>query len=151
MDYLGNRVWNFRAYADRRLVIFFKKSRRIHLSRLTRDMTAKNQNKIVISLEGVSVRYRLPEERIGTFKEYVIRILQRRVRYNSFWALRDININVQKGEILGIIGRNGAGKSTVLKVISRVLVPTEGRVWIQGRVSPLLELGAGFHPELTGR
>ena len=116
-----------------------------------KDMTAKNQSKTAINLEGVSVRYHLPEERIGTFKEYVIRILQRQVRYNSFWALRDVNINVQKGEILGIIGRNGAGKSTVLKVISRVLVPTEERVWIQGRVSPLLELGAGFHPELTGR
>jgi len=115
------------------------------------DMTAKNPMKTVINLEGVSVRYHLPEERIGTFKEYVIRIIQRRVKYNSFWALRDINIHVQKGEILGIIGRNGAGKSTILKVISRVLVPTEGRVWIQGRVSPLLELGAGFHPELTGR
>jgi len=105
----------------------------------------------VIRLDNVSVRYRLPEERIGTLKEYAIRVLQKRVRYNSFLALRDITVHVNKGEIFGFIGRNGAGKSTLLKVISRVLVPTEGRVWIQGRVSPLLELGAGFHPELTGR
>lgn len=105
----------------------------------------------VIRLEHVSVRYRLPEERIGTLKEYAIRMLQKRVRYNSFLALQDVTVKVKKGEIFGFIGRNGAGKSTLLKVISRVLVPTEGRVWIQGRVSPLLELGAGFHPELTGR
>ena len=105
----------------------------------------------VIRLENVSVRYRLPEERIGTFKEYMIRLLQKRVRYNSFLALNNVNIDIKKGEIFGFVGRNGAGKSTLLKVVSRVLVPTEGRVWIKGWVSPLLELGAGFHPELTGR
>jgi len=105
----------------------------------------------VIRLENVSVRYRLPEERIGTFKEYLIRLLQKRIRYNSFLALNDVNIDIKRGEIFGFVGRNGAGKSTLLKVVSRVLVPTEGRVWIKGWVSPLLELGAGFHPELTGR
>ena len=105
----------------------------------------------VIRLDKVSVRYRLPEERIGTFKEYVIRLLQQRIRYNSFLALSRVTIDIKKGEVFGLIGRNGAGKSTLLKVISRVLVPTEGQVQIQGRVSPLLELGAGFHPELTGR
>jgi len=110
-----------------------------------------NNAEPVIRLDNVSVRYRLPEERIGTLKEYAIRLLQKRVRYNSFWALHGVTINVKKGEIFGFIGRNGAGKSTLLKVVSRVLVPTEGRMWIQGRVSPLLELGAGFHPELTGR
>ena len=105
----------------------------------------------VICLENVSVRYRAPEERIRTFKEYVIRFIQGRVRYKEFPALNQINVQIEQGEIFGIIGRNGAGKSTLLKVISRVLVPTEGRVWIKGRVSPLLGLGAGFHPELTGR
>jgi len=105
----------------------------------------------VIHLDSVSVRYHLPEEKVATFKEYMIRLLQKRMRYNSFLALDGINIEVKKGEIFGIVGRNGAGKSTLLKVISRVLIPTEGRVWIRGRVSPLLELGAGFHPELTGR
>ena len=117
----------------------------------TINMQLFNSTETVIRLDNVSVRYRLPEERIGTFKEYMIRLLQNRMRYNSFLALNGVNINVQKGEIFGIVGRNGAGKSTLLKVISRVLVPTEGRVWIKGRVSPLLELGAGFHPELTGR
>jgi homopolymeric O-antigen transport system ATP-binding protein len=81
----------------------------------------------------------------------VIQILRRNVRFKEFSALNHIDLEVNDGEILGIIGRNGAGKSTLLKVISRVLIPTEGRVRINGRVSPLLELGAGFHPELTGR
>ncbi len=74
-----------------------------------------------------------------------------RISYDDFWALSDVSLEVGKGELLGIIGLNGAGKSTLLKVISRVLKPTRGRVWVRGRVAPLLELGAGFHPELTGR
>ena len=81
----------------------------------------------------------------------MIRLIQRKVRYKEFLALNQINLQVNRGEVFGIIGRNGAGKSTLLKVISRVLIPTEGRVWVKGRVSPLLGLGAGFHPELTGR
>jgi len=105
----------------------------------------------VIVLNNVSVRYRAPEEVIGTFKEYAIQLLKRNVRFREFNALNNVDLQVNKGEILGIIGRNGAGKSTLLKVISRVLIPTDGRVRILGRVSPLLELGAGFHPELTGR
>ncbi len=105
---------------------------------------------VIIRLENVSVRYRAPEERIDTFKEYAIRRLKRQVVYRDFWALRNINLEIHKGEIFGIIGRNGAGKSTLLKVVSRVLAPTKGRIWIKGQVSPLLELGAGFHPELTG-
>jgi ABC-type polysaccharide/polyol phosphate transport system ATPase subunit len=105
----------------------------------------------MICLENVSVRYRAPQERVATFKEYAIRRLQRQVRFADFYALSGLNLDVNRGEIFGIIGRNGAGKSTLLKVVSRVIVPTEGRVRIRGRVSPLLELGAGFHPELTGR
>jgi len=114
-------------------------------------MQPSNNADNVIRLENVSVRYRLPEEMIGTFKEYMIRLMQKRVKYNSFLALNNVNIDINKGEIFGFVGRNGAGKSTLLKVVSRVLVPTQGRVWIKGWVSPLLELGAGFHPELTGR
>lgn len=110
-----------------------------------------NQPSTVIHLQDVSVRYRLPGERIHTFKEYVIRILQNKIKFKDFYALKNINLEIPKGEIFAIIGNNGAGKSTLLKVISRVLIPTQGRVWIKGAVSPLLELGAGFHPELTGR
>ena len=105
----------------------------------------------VIRLDGVSVRYSLPSERMATFKEYAIRRLQGRVNHRSFWALREVSLEVRRGEVFGLIGRNGAGKSTLLKVIARVIRPTQGRVRVRGNVAPLLEFGAGFHPELTGR
>ncbi|MBI4916176.1 MAG: ABC transporter ATP-binding protein [Acidobacteria bacterium] len=108
-------------------------------------------NDLVISLADVSVRYRVPHERIPTIKEYAIRWLRRRIRYQDFWALRSVSLEVHRNEVLGIIGANGAGKSTLLKVVARVLQPTSGRVRLWGRVAPLLELGAGFDPELTGR
>jgi ABC-type polysaccharide/polyol phosphate transport system ATPase subunit len=104
-----------------------------------------------ISLENVAIRYRLPSDSIKTFKEYMIRLVQGRIEHKEFWALKNIDLEVRQGEIFGILGRNGAGKSTLLKVISKVLIPIEGRVWINGYISPLLQLGAGFHPELTGR
>jgi ABC-2 type transport system ATP-binding protein/lipopolysaccharide transport system ATP-binding protein len=105
----------------------------------------------VVHLEDVSVRYRVPSERVGTFKEYLIRRLKGEVQMRTFWALRGINADVYRGEIFGFVGDNGAGKSTLLKVVARVLRPTKGRVIVRGRVAPLLELGAGFHPELTGK
>lgn len=105
----------------------------------------------VIQLENVGVRYRAPQERFGSFKEYAIRLIQGRIQHQQFKALHDISLEVRQGEVFGVIGRNGAGKSTLLKVISRVLKPTQGRVVVRGRSAPLLELGAGFHPELSGR
>jgi homopolymeric O-antigen transport system ATP-binding protein len=107
--------------------------------------------KPVVLLDNISVRYRAPEAKFGTLKEFAIQIIKRNVHYKEFLALSDVNLEVSEGEVLGIVGRNGAGKSTLLKVISRVLIPSHGRVRLRGRVSPLLELGAGFHPELTGR
>lgn len=107
--------------------------------------------KPVILLDNISVHYHAPDAKLNTFKEYVIQLAQRRVKFKHFKALSNINLQVNEGEILGIVGKNGAGKSTLLKVVSRVLIPTEGRVRLRGKVSPLLELGAGFHPELTGR
>ncbi len=104
-----------------------------------------------IQLEDVSIRFRIPHERIPSIKEYAIRRLRRSITYHDFWALRHINLEVHHGEIFGIVGPNGAGKSTLLKVVSRVLRPTEGRIRTRGRVAPLLELGAGFDFELTGR
>jgi len=105
----------------------------------------------MITLENISVHYRAPEERIGTLKEFMIRLMQGRIRFREFQALKGVNLEIHRGEVLGLIGHNGAGKSTLLKVVSRVLAPTRGRVVICGKVAPLLELSAGFHPELTGR
>lgn len=105
-----------------------------------------------ILVENISVVYQAPTEKVTTIKEYAIRTLQgKKIKKQKFHALTEVSIKVKSGEIFGIIGRNGAGKSTLLKVISRVIVPTGGRVWINGSVAPLLQLGAGFHPELTGR
>jgi ABC-type polysaccharide/polyol phosphate transport system ATPase subunit len=104
-----------------------------------------------ILLEEVSVRYRVPRERIGSLKEYAIRRLKRRMAYDDFEALRGVSVEIQPGETVGVIGKNGAGKSTLLKLIARVLPPTAGRVVIAGRIAPLLELGLGLHGELTGR
>jgi len=105
----------------------------------------------VIRLEDVTVRYRVPSERINTFKEYAIRWIQGKVSSREFQALENVHLDIKPGEVFGIIGNNGAGKSTLLKVVARVLFPNTGRVRVRGRVAPLLELGAGFHPELTGR
>ena len=75
----------------------------------------------------------------------------RRKKQETFWALKDVSLEVREGEVLGLIGRNGAGKTTLLKILSRITRPTEGWAEIHGRVGSLLEVGTGFHPELTGR
>ena len=106
-----------------------------------------------IALEGITVRYRVPKERIPTFKEFAIRrfLNGRKVEYHDFLALDNVSLTVRKGEVFGIVGANGAGKSTLLKTVARVIQPTAGRVRVRGQVAPLLELGAGFDSELTGR
>jgi len=121
------------------------------VSELEVENSTNGGDEPIIQLENVCVSYRLPSERIGTFKEYAIRKLQRKIRFEKFWALSDISLQVNRGEVFGLIGNNGAGKSTMLKVISKVLKPTKGRVVVYGKIAPLLELGAGFHPELSGR
>lgn len=105
-----------------------------------------------IELSDVSVKYRIPTETIATLKEHVVRRLTgQQIEYRDLWALKNVSYSIRNGESVGIIGRNGAGKSTMLKVISRVVVPTSGHVRVVGSVAPLIELGMGFHPELTGR
>jgi lipopolysaccharide transport system ATP-binding protein len=117
---------------------------------------------VAIRVEGLGKQYRLygPTERYSTLRDQVrkwtsLRALLRRTRrFESrppFWALKDVSFEVKPGEVVGIIGRNGAGKSTLLKILSRITEPTEGTADIQGRVGSLLEVGTGFHPELTGR
>jgi lipopolysaccharide transport system ATP-binding protein len=112
---------------------------------------ASNDLQTAVLLEDITVRYRIPHERITTVKEYTIRFLKREVGYVDCLALQGLNLEVRHGEVFGIIGKNGAGKSTLLKLIARVLQPTKGRVRVKGRVAPLLDISAGFHPELTGR
>jgi lipopolysaccharide transport system ATP-binding protein len=109
--------------------------------------------KAAIRFEGVSKKFVLHRERPRSFQEVMLNLLRRtgNGRREEFWALRDVSFVVGQGEAVGIIGPNGAGKSTALKLISRIISPTSGRVEINGKVGALLELGAGFHPDLTGR
>lgn len=106
---------------------------------------------MMIQAENLSMRYRMAYDRVKSIKEYLVQMIQGKVRYEEFWALRDVSFEVGKGEVLGIIGHNGAGKSTLLKVISGILKPKGGRVTVNGTVVPMLELGSGFDVELTGR
>jgi ABC-type polysaccharide/polyol phosphate transport system ATPase subunit len=107
--------------------------------------------RLALDIRNVSVRYTVPHQRIPTFKEFAIRWLRRQLEWREFRALTDVSLRVDHGEAVAIIGRNGAGKTTLLKVIARVLRPREGSVKTDGRLVPLLELGAGFDPELSGR
>jgi lipopolysaccharide transport system ATP-binding protein len=95
------------------------------------------------------VRFNIASEKIDSIKEYVIKLAKRQLRFQEFLALKDISLDIKQGESWGIVGRNGAGKSTLLKLICGILAPDRGTVAVDGAISPLLELGAGFDPDLT--
>ncbi len=109
------------------------------------------ENEIVVEVDHVAMVFNLTTEKFDSFKEYVIRSLKRQVSYNEFWALQDISFRVYKGEAVGLIGLNGSGKSTTLKIIAGVLKPTKGTVAVRGSIAPLIELGAGFDFDLTAK
>ena len=109
------------------------------------------QNDITISARDVAMRFRLTDDKILSLKEFVTRKIRGKIKTNEFWALKGVSFDVHKGEVLGIIGRNGSGKSTLLKCISGILKPTQGSVTCHGNIVPMLELGSGFDPDLTGR
>lgn len=104
----------------------------------------------IITAENVSMHFRMDKNKTTSLKEWVVSHLKGQQQYEEFHALTNVSFEVERGEIVGIIGRNGAGKSTLLKVISGIYKPTSGKVITAGRVAPMLELGSGFDPELSG-
>lgn len=106
---------------------------------------------VVIKFENVGMHFRKSTQKISSFKEYFIKKIKGQVVYEEFIALNNINFEIEKGEVVGFVGLNGAGKSTLLKVVSGVQKPTVGKISVKGKVSPLLELGAGFDNDLTGK
>lgn len=106
---------------------------------------------VVLQVEHVSMKFNLSKEKVDSLKEYVIKFFQGGLKYNEFWALQDVSFTLEKGDRIGILGLNGAGKSTLLKVIAGVFKPTSGTVQQKGVLAPLIELGAGFDPQYTGR
>lgn len=105
----------------------------------------------MIDLTDVSMRFKLPRDKVNSLKEYAVRALRGELKFEEFWVLDGISLNISRGEVVGLVGRNGAGKSTLLRIIAGILKPTRGMVRTGGTVAPMLELGSGFDQDLTGR
>lgn len=105
----------------------------------------------IIEVKDVSMRFRMANDNIRSIKEYVVQMLRGKIKYNEFEAMKDVSFDVMPGEVVGLVGHNGAGKSTTLKVISGILKPSEGSVNVRGNIAPMLELGSGFDYDMTGR
>jgi ABC-type polysaccharide/polyol phosphate transport system ATPase subunit len=112
---------------------------------------SNNHNDYAIEFRDVSRRFVLHHEHRASFQDWFIGLIRSRGHAEEFWAVRDVTFGVRRGETIGLVGRNGAGKSTLLKLVTRILEPTSGKVKVNGRTYAMLELGAGFHPELSGR
>lgn len=108
-------------------------------------------SKPAIVVDNMSMMFNLNKEKVDNLKEYFIKLVTRKLHFTEFWALKNISFTVEKGERVGVLGFNGAGKSTLLKVIAGVLKPTEGSVKVNGIIAPMLELGAGFDLNYSGR
>lgn len=105
----------------------------------------------IVEIKDVSMMFNLSKERVDNIKEYFIKLMNGSLMFEEFWALKNISLNIKKGESIGIVGLNGSGKSTLLKIIAQVLKPTIGSVEVKGMVAPLIELGAGFDYDLSAR
>ena len=110
-----------------------------------------NQDLPIIEVKNVSMRFNLATEKTDTIKEYFVKLLKRQLMFNEFYALKGVSLTVNRGEAVALIGANGSGKSTLLKCIAGVLHPTTGSIEVRGSIAPLIELGAGFDPDLTAR
>jgi ABC-type polysaccharide/polyol phosphate transport system ATPase subunit len=106
-----------------------------------------------IHVENLSIKFRLYHDRSPSLKDYFANLFnrKRRAAYSDFWAVKDVSFEVKAGDRVGIVGHNGAGKSSLLKALCRVYESSDGKISVDGRIAPLLEIGAGFHPEFTGR
>ncbi len=105
----------------------------------------------IIRAEGISMKFHLNQSRTTSLKEFFVKKMRKELEYRDFFALRDVSFSIQRGEVIGLIGRNGSGKSTTLKVISGIYKPTAGSIRTAGTIAPMLELGSGFDFELSGR
>lgn len=114
-------------------------------------MKVKLLGETVIKVKDVGMEFVLQKEKTDNLKEYVIKFFKRELKFQPFWALKNISFEIERGDKVGILGLNGAGKSTLLKLIAGVIKPTEGEIKVKGKVVPLLKIGAGFHPDYTGR
>lgn len=110
-----------------------------------------NQTDDIIQVNHVTMKFNLAEEKTDTFKEYILKLLRGKLHYNEFHALRDVSFSVKRGDSVALVGKNGSGKSTMLKIIAGVMYPSEGNVSVKGSIVPLIELGAGFDMDLTAR
>lgn len=109
------------------------------------------EDKYIIEIENVTVRFNMATEKIDNLKEYFVKLVKRELMFQEFLALQDVTLKIKQGEAWGLIGTNGAGKSTMLKLISGILKPYKGTVKVNGTIAPLIELGAGFDMNLTAR
>ncbi|MBQ7546899.1 MAG: ABC transporter ATP-binding protein [Clostridia bacterium] len=110
-----------------------------------------DERTVAVKVENVSMLFNLNKEKIDNLKEYFIKLITRKLHYTEFWALTDVSFEIEKGERLGVLGFNGAGKSTLLKVVAGVLKPTKGTVEVDGVIAPMIELGAGFDMNYSGK
>lgn len=105
----------------------------------------------IIEIKNVTMRFNLAEEKTDTMKEYFLKLVSGKLHFDEFYALKNVSFNIKRGESIALIGKNGSGKSTLLKILAGVMYPTEGEITTRGSIAPLIELGAGFDPELTGK